>query len=184
MSSKRIVSCMTVVWREPSEILLVKRVDSGRWSGMWTLPGGRIDPGESWRHCAVRETLEETGVRLNVEDANSELVLHYQDSGGARVYYFSRWNQYQGDPVNREPKQHSAVAWFSLYALPDDMAQHLSLGIKGVMEGGGVMEAGFTDINSSKEKTLKKRSDVKTVRVAKRAGLMDRIMLYLFPPIK
>jgi len=42
-------------------ILLEKRSDCG----MWGLPGGRIEPGESVTEAAVREVKEETG--LNVE---------------------------------------------------------------------------------------------------------------------
>lgn len=42
-------------------ILLEKRSDSG----IWGLPGGRIEPGESIQESAIREVKEETG--LNVE---------------------------------------------------------------------------------------------------------------------
>ena len=41
-------------------LLLVRRRDSGTWE----LPGGRVDVGESGVQAAVRETLEETGVRV------------------------------------------------------------------------------------------------------------------------
>lgn len=43
-------------------LLLVRRCDSGRWE----LPGGRVDVGESVAGAAVRETAEETGVRVQV----------------------------------------------------------------------------------------------------------------------
>jgi 8-oxo-dGTP diphosphatase len=43
-------------------LLLVRRWDSG----LWELPGGRIDVGESAVHAAVRETVEEAGIRVRV----------------------------------------------------------------------------------------------------------------------
>jgi 8-oxo-dGTP diphosphatase len=43
-------------------LLLVRRCDSGTWE----LPGGRVDVGESAVEAAVRETAEETGVRIEV----------------------------------------------------------------------------------------------------------------------
>ncbi|MCB9809146.1 NUDIX domain-containing protein [Candidatus Nomurabacteria bacterium] len=44
-------------------LLLGKRIiDDGR--DMWSTPGGFLEPGESIIECAKRETLEETGLRL------------------------------------------------------------------------------------------------------------------------
>ncbi len=43
-------------------LLLVRRCDSGTWE----LPGGRVDVGETAVDAAVRETAEETGVRVLV----------------------------------------------------------------------------------------------------------------------
>jgi ADP-ribose pyrophosphatase YjhB (NUDIX family) len=43
-------------------LLLVRRCDSGTWE----LPGGRVDIGETAVDAAVRETAEETGVRVFV----------------------------------------------------------------------------------------------------------------------
>jgi 8-oxo-dGTP diphosphatase len=32
----------------------------------WSLPKGKLDPGESWEECAVREVQEETGLRCTL----------------------------------------------------------------------------------------------------------------------
>jgi ADP-ribose pyrophosphatase YjhB (NUDIX family) len=45
------------------EFLLIQRGDGA--DGDWVLPGGRPRPGEGMQSCARRETLEETGVRVN-----------------------------------------------------------------------------------------------------------------------
>ncbi len=36
-------------------------------AGYWYFPGGRIEAGETVEGCAVRETMEETGVRIKLE---------------------------------------------------------------------------------------------------------------------
>jgi len=51
------------VWVEHSgRVLLIERSDSG----MWSLPGGTMELGESLEECATREVLEETGIRVRV----------------------------------------------------------------------------------------------------------------------
>lgn len=43
-------------------VLLERRRDCG----LWGLPGGRVEPGESLRSAALREVLEETGLRVTI----------------------------------------------------------------------------------------------------------------------
>lgn len=49
------------------QVLLVQR-DREPNRGRWSFPGGRIEPGETARDAAARETLEETGIRVRVLD--------------------------------------------------------------------------------------------------------------------
>jgi 8-oxo-dGTP diphosphatase len=52
--------------RADGSFLLVRRAKPGPGLGEWSCPGGRIEHGETFQDCAVRETLEET--RLTVRD--------------------------------------------------------------------------------------------------------------------
>ena len=55
-----------LVWRQASggrELIVIHR---GRRRD-WTLPKGKVQPGESWLQCAIREVLEETGYHVEVE---------------------------------------------------------------------------------------------------------------------
>jgi len=54
-----------VVRDSSGRVLLVQRAqDPGR--GLWSLPGGRLEPGESPEAAAAREVREETGLLVNV----------------------------------------------------------------------------------------------------------------------
>src|SRR6476620_1173424 len=52
----------TVVVDGKGRILLQRRRDND----MWALPGGKMDLGESLGDCARRETLEETGLEIEL----------------------------------------------------------------------------------------------------------------------
>ena len=55
-------SANVVVVDDQRRILLIRRSDNDNWA----LPGGAMDLGESLPAAAVRETLEETGVRVEI----------------------------------------------------------------------------------------------------------------------
>lgn len=84
--------CSVVVVSDDAFLLIARREQ-----GDWVLPGGRPRPGESMQSCARRETLEETGLRVEpsqvafvaevIEPADGhrivELVFHAVTSRGA-----------------------------------------------------------------------------------------------------
>jgi 8-oxo-dGTP pyrophosphatase MutT (NUDIX family) len=62
-AANSIVASVTAVVRDPAgRLLLVHRADNG----LWALPGGGVDPGESVSQAVVREVAEETGIHVRV----------------------------------------------------------------------------------------------------------------------
>lgn len=68
-------------------VLLVERAE-GASAGLWSLPGGRIEAGETAEDAARREVMEETGLTCRIEglagvhdvidrDEAGTVVLHY-----------------------------------------------------------------------------------------------------------
>jgi len=69
-----------VIFDADRRVLILKRSRGIYWS----LPGGRLDLGESAQDCCVRETFEETGletriVRLIASNTDPRRVVHYPD---------------------------------------------------------------------------------------------------------
>jgi 8-oxo-dGTP pyrophosphatase MutT (NUDIX family) len=56
-------SVAVLVWDTEGRLLLVREAETGRWQTI----GGAIDPDESPRAAAMRETLEETGLSVGLD---------------------------------------------------------------------------------------------------------------------
>ena len=63
-----------VVLREDGAVLLVRRARPPA-IGSWTLPGGKVEDGETPEQAIVREVLEETGLHVEVGPILETLVL-------------------------------------------------------------------------------------------------------------
>ena len=66
-SPHRPIPAVGVAVVENGALLLVRR-GRGPNAGLWAVPGGKVDYGESLRDAAVREVKEETGLDVEVEE--------------------------------------------------------------------------------------------------------------------
>ncbi len=58
------VACVgAVVHDEAGRLLLIRRGHAPS-AGLWSVPGGRVEPGETEAEAVVREVAEETGLRV------------------------------------------------------------------------------------------------------------------------
>lgn len=58
------VRCVGAVIRDSADRLLLIRRANEPGRGLWSLPGGRVEPGESDEDAVVREVAEETGLTV------------------------------------------------------------------------------------------------------------------------
>ena len=64
------------------QVLTLQRGSTAPWAGgMWSLPGGKIDPGEDTATAAARELLEESGLRVEAAQGTMLGPSHYTPDG-------------------------------------------------------------------------------------------------------
>ncbi|MFC1727959.1 NUDIX hydrolase [Nanoarchaeota archaeon] len=123
MGDKKVGAGFGVMLLKDGKILLGKRHEDPEkassllnGAGTWTMPGGKLDFGESFEEGAIREVLEETGINLknvNVICVNNDLIetAHFITIG-----MFSK--DFEGEPKVMEPDEITEWNWFSLDDLP------------------------------------------------------------------
>ena len=92
------VPCVGVVCLRGDEVLLIRRGRPPR-QGEWSLPGGRIEPGERAVDAALRELREETGVEAGIVGLVDVVDGVFPEAGRHYVLidYAARW--LSGEPV-------------------------------------------------------------------------------------
>jgi 8-oxo-dGTP pyrophosphatase MutT (NUDIX family) len=112
-------ACGVLAVDEAGRILLQRRRDTGQWA----LPMGKMELGETPSQCAIRETLEETGVTVAITGilgiySDPAHIVAYTDGEVRQEYEL----MFTGRPVVGEPTANdeaSDVAWIH----PDELGE-------------------------------------------------------------
>ena len=77
----------------------------------WTFPKGKVEPGETWQTCALREVEEETGLRCRLE-AQLPLTSHIDHKGRLKLVRY--WAMYPIGGAAAPRNEVDAVRWVRL----------------------------------------------------------------------
>ena len=116
-----------VIVKHKDKILLCKRNNQGSFPGMWSIPGGKLEEGETTKEGAMREFFEET----NVDISNEELTFvgmiprHTRDGkkikGLMYVYLLKVDNPIHPDLINAiDGEEHTECGYFSIDEITEE----------------------------------------------------------------
>jgi 8-oxo-dGTP diphosphatase len=102
-----------MIFEKADKVCFLMRSHTGWMDGYYTLPAGKVDEGESFTDCAVREAKEEVGVDVLACDLEFVQVVHRKsDDVWVDVYFVVK--KWSGELINVETHKHSELVWLSL----------------------------------------------------------------------
>jgi 8-oxo-dGTP pyrophosphatase MutT (NUDIX family) len=117
------VGASAVVFDASGKLLLQLRSDNHHWA----MPGGRLDPGEDIRTCAVREVFEETGLQVRVlrvvglySDPYQFMIARYPDGTTTQMFNVCFECAIIGGELTLSDES-LEIGFFDLNALPEPL---------------------------------------------------------------
>lgn len=118
---RMIVSVYLILKNDRDEILLLKRQNTGYCDGLYGLPAGHVDGGESVYAAMAREAREEAGVGVDEGDLRLAHTMHRNCGDHERIDLFFVCSRWDGEPTNMEPHKCAELAWYPMRALPENV---------------------------------------------------------------
>lgn len=111
------VAVSAFVQDEEGRILMIRRTDNG----LYSIPGGQVEPGETLTEATVREVKEETGIEIEVTGliglySNPNHVIAYDD-GEIRQEFSICFRAHRRAGRQKTSDESSDVRWIE----PDDL---------------------------------------------------------------
>lgn len=98
---------------QEGRVLACRRAPALARGGLWELPGGKVEAGETDEQALIRELTEELGIEVAVGDRLGEATHAYPDVTITLVAYCC---QASGEPT---PREHDALRWLAAHELSD-----------------------------------------------------------------
>ncbi len=142
----RYTSCVDlhlILRDEAGHILLGRRQNTGWADGLFGLPSGHLEDGESATAGAAREGEEETGVLIKTGNLRLVHVMHHRTDSGRMALFFEA-SDWAGEITNTEPDKCAGWAFHDLAQLDDQIVPYLAKALRHIACGELYSEGGWS----------------------------------------
>lgn len=134
----KLVPAAFIIFKKGNKILLSRRYNTGHEDGNYSLPSGHLEIRESYTACAVREAMEEVGVKVSAKDLQFiHTSQNYFDSPDVNDHYinvFFLCTKWKGEIKNAEPHKCDELRWVEINKLPRNTIDYVKDVLKCVTE--------------------------------------------------
>lgn len=111
--NNRIRVAAAIIQKGP-QVLICQRKQGGSCSELWEFPGGKLEAGESFQDCAVRECWEELNIQIKVLQFLHTITYQYPDKLVELQFFLAEIIQ-----GREEALVHQQIKWIDRGALLD-----------------------------------------------------------------
>lgn len=134
LNRPRVIVDVNLLVVSGNQILLGRRRNTGFADGLYSLPAGHLNLGESVIAAGVREAKEELGIVVSEDVLRFVQVMH-SSYGIGRLAFFFEVQDWMGSITNTEPQKCDDLRWFELGRLPEGMVPYIRTAIEYYLEG-------------------------------------------------
>jgi len=138
-----------VMFRSDNKIAMLLRQKTNWMNGLYGLPAGKVEPGESFTQAAIREAKEEVGVDISPPHLKHLLTVYRTSMVDKRglpwidiIFEAVSW---QGELYNAEPDKHGELKWFDFDNLPKNITPFIPFYRQQIIAGNRYAEYGWEE---------------------------------------
>lgn len=107
-----------IIVNDKGKILILKR--KGNHAPYYSIPGGKLDDGETFEDCAIREAMEEMNITISKPEviAVTNNLDTYRNEGVHYISVVLLTRHFSGTPKIMEPDKCNEVVWADPRNLP------------------------------------------------------------------
>lgn len=128
MANQHAVITTRLLLEYQGQVLFLKQTNKN--GGGFTLPGGRVEVFEYAKQALVRETREETGIKIKKGDLQLVHIIHHQMKQTSEFVLFFKAEQWFGELKIKEPEKFKKTVWIPYTELPKKMPLILQFAFK------------------------------------------------------
>lgn len=128
----KMIVAVYLILQKGDSVLLSKRKNTGYMDGMYSLPAGHVDGNETLTQALIRESSEEIGIDISLQNVQFVHVVHSAklDETGERLDFYFNVTNWQNDPTNKEPEKCDVLTWFKFDSLPENIIPKIKLALQ------------------------------------------------------
>ena len=122
----RIIDVAAGLVFQQGKLLITQRRPDDHLSGLWEFPGGKVEPGETFEHCLVRELREELGIEVSVGPEIEEITHTYPEKTVRLRFFLCTLISGEARPIHCHALEWVSSEELSRYEFPAADARLLS----------------------------------------------------------